>query len=118
MPKVNVEKLWHDAIFGDAENSRERGRFGSRWMDDKERCMLEKFDELPRQFIESIERDGIQTPIVYNPSTNMVTNGHHRLLVAYLLGITEVEYIHPEETNNGWELEREAARKGLPMGRR
>ncbi|WXW92504.1 ParB-like nuclease domain [Streptomyces phage Enygma] len=117
MPKVNVEKLWHDAIFGDASDSR-TGGYGSRYMDDKEKCMLDKFDELPRAFIESIEKDGIKTPIVYSPERNRVTNGHHRLLVAYLLGITEIEYIHPDETNNGWELEREAAKKGLPMGRR
>jgi len=117
MPKVNVEQLWHDAIFGDASNSRSGGA-GSRWMDDKEACMLAKFDELPRAFIDSIEKDGIKTPIVYDPRNNRVTNGHHRLLVAYLLGITEIEYIDSRDTYNGWSLERAAKAKGLPMGRR
>ena len=117
MPMANVEKLWHDAIFGDAEDSRS-GDYGSRWMDDKEACMLAKFDELPRNFIESIEAEGVKTPIVYSPERNRVSNGHHRLLVAYLLGIKEIEYIHPSKTNNGWELEREGDQKGLPRGRR
>ncbi|AXH67210.1 ParB-like nuclease domain protein [Streptomyces phage Wofford] len=117
MPKANVEKLWHTAIFGDARNTREE-LFGSSAMDDKERCMLEKFDELPLEFIESIAKDGIKTPIVWNPDKNMITNGHHRLLVAYLLGITEIEYITPKDTYNGWSLERAAKAQGLPMGRR
>lgn len=105
MPKANVEKLIHTAYFGDCGSSDPLA---------KERLMLEKIDELPQKFIDSIEKDGVLTPIEWNPRRNAVYNGHHRLVVAYLLGIVEIEYVE----NGSFELETEGQRNGLPEGRR
>lgn len=106
MPKkTNVERLIHTAYFGDC---------ASRDPLAKERLMLEKIDEMPRAFIESIEKDGIKAPIEWNPHSNSVYNGHHRLVAAYLLGIVEIEYVE----HGSHPLEAKAERDGWPGGRR
>ncbi|QGH76323.1 ParB-like nuclease domain protein [Streptomyces phage Daubenski] len=85
MAKVSVAKLIESAIFNDAE-----AKGHTTWQ-----MLEEKFDDLfigNPTFLESIQADGIQTPIMYQPDENKVYEGHHRILCAWLLNIEDIEY--------------------------
>jgi hypothetical protein len=103
MHKVSVAKLIESAIFNDA---------ACRDMSTAE--MLEwKFNELFEgnlEFIESVQRYGIQSAIVYSVDENIVYTGHHRVLCAWLLGIEFILFFdgvagEDSEGKDEWEIE-------------
>ena len=68
-----------------------------------------KFEELSDEFIESVEENGVKGAIVYSPGEETVYNGHHRVLIAWLLNIKYLEFVEnyndsPEEylIRQGW----------------
>ena len=116
---VNVEFLVENAIFGDAYGKDpETGTMqwsGSSVPQHKEKCMIEKLYELSDEFISSIQNEGVKTPICYNPDQNMVENGHHRLIAAWLLGIKEIPYVMDKVES--WRMEEHSLNMGNPSGR-
>ncbi|QJD50760.1 ParB-like nuclease domain protein [Streptomyces phage Bmoc] len=98
MAKVSVAKLIESAIFNDAVAK-----------DHTTMQMLEeKFDDLfigNPEFIDSCTR-GILDPIIYLPESNTVFNGHHRVLIAWLLNVEFIEYTDDwtEDSESGPEL--------------
>lgn len=85
MAKVSVAKLIESAIFNDAVCHDLT----------TEQMFERKFEDLfvgNPDFLESCQRDGILDAIVYVPGENMVFNGHHRVLIAWLLNIEFIEY--------------------------
>lgn len=79
--KVSVEELFNNAIFYDAEP------LGLT----RDALLLRKLEELTPAFMDSCETDGIISPLCYDPEQNMIHEGCHRLIVAYMLGIKEIE---------------------------
>lgn len=98
MAKVSVAKLIESAIFNDAVAK-----------DHTTMQMLEeKFDDLFKgnpEFIDSCTR-GILDPIIYMTETNIVFNGHHRVLIAWLLNVEFIEYTEDwtDQSESGPEL--------------
>jgi hypothetical protein len=83
--KVSVAQLIESAAFNDAEVAGV-----SVWV-----MFEKKFDELFEgnpEFLDSIEKEGIRSPIMYQPEENRVYEGHHRILCAWLLNIQFIEY--------------------------
>lgn len=83
--KVSVAKLIESAVFNDAECAGE-----SMW-----EMFEHKFNELFEgnpDFLDSIHKQGIVSPILYVKRENTVYNGHHRILCAWLLNIEYIEY--------------------------
>ena len=81
--KVSVRHLIEHAILNDAYTDSE---------EDKWDLLDEKFWGLNPAFVDDVQQSGIRWPINYNPRTNTLYNGHHRVLVAWLLNIEEIEY--------------------------
>lgn len=95
--RISVPYLMKNAIFND------------QFRDTIEGMWEKKFEELSDEFIESVEENGVKGAIVYSPDENTVYNGHHRILVAWLLGIEYLEFVEnfndsPEEylVRQGW----------------
>jgi hypothetical protein len=85
MAKVSVAQLIESAVFNDAECAGV-----SVWV-----MFEKKFNELFEgnpEFLDSIEKEGIRSPIMYQPEENKVYEGHHRILIAWLLNIEFIEY--------------------------
>ena len=85
MAKVSVAKLIESAVFNDAEA---KGQTTWEMFEEK---FIELFEGNPH-FLDSIHRDGILTPIMFQPDENKVYEGHHRILCAWLLNIEFIEY--------------------------
>jgi hypothetical protein len=66
-----------------------------------------KLMELGDRFIESVQSEGIKAGLAYSKETNTVYNGHHRLLLAWLL---DIEYIAVNTRDTAWDMEK----KGYP----
>lgn len=103
MRKVSVAKLIESAIFHDA---------ACRDMTTEQ--MLEwKFDELFEgnlEFIESVQKFGIQSAIIYSDVENIVYTGHHRVLCAWLLNIEFILFFdgtagEDSEGMDEWDME-------------
>lgn len=58
----------------------------------KVRCLDDKLDDLTPRFIASIQERGIVTPVCYDPESDTLLNGHHRVVAAWLLGVEFVPY--------------------------
>lgn len=85
MRRVSVAKLVESAIFNDA------AVFDETTMQMFER----KFDDLFEgniEFVQSVERHGIQSAIIYSVDENVVYAGHHRVLCAWLLNIEYIDF--------------------------
>jgi hypothetical protein len=78
---VKVEDLFNGVDFYDAE------ALGLT----RDALLLRKLDELTPEFMDSCERVGIISPLCYDSEQNMIHEGCHRLIVAYMLGIKEIE---------------------------
>lgn len=106
MQMVNVEWLMDNAIFNDLRDDE------TKW-----EMFAEKLDHISWAFIASIEANGVKAGVVYEFETNTFYNGHHRFLVAYLLGIEEIPVYDCEADEfessdfgcemNGWPAARE-----------
>lgn len=57
----------------------------------RDELLLRKLDELSDAFMDSCESLGIMSPICYDEEQNMIHEGCHRLIVAYMLGIEEIQ---------------------------
>jgi hypothetical protein len=79
MRKVSVAKLIESAIFNDAE------AWGVSTWEMFERKFDDLFEGNP-EFVESCSK-GILDPILYMTDCNTVFNGHHRVLIAWLLNV-------------------------------
>ena len=79
--KISVKWLMDNATFCDAVYH--NGNVDSMWD--------EKFYELTDKFVDSVQQYGIQASVDYDMETNSFGNGHHRLLVAWLLNIEYIE---------------------------
>lgn len=79
MRKVSVQWLMDNAIFNDLHDGE------TKW-----EMFSDKLDYISWTFVASVEANGIQAGVVYEFDTNIFYNGHHRLLVAYILGIEEI----------------------------
>lgn len=98
MATVSVMKLIETAFFNDAECSGE-----TKW-EMFDRKFNELFEGNPA-FLDSIQREGIKSPIMYQPDENRVYEGHHRLLCAWLLNIEYIEYTTEWYVEfNDWEI--------------
>lgn len=98
MAKVSVAKLIESAIFNDAE-----AKGHTTWQ-----MFEEKFDDLFEgnpEFIDSCSK-GILDPIIYMVESNTVFNGHHRILIAWLMNFEFIEYTEDwtEDSESGPEL--------------
>lgn len=80
---VSVEHLIMKAGLSDADSDSE----ADRWQ-----CWDQKFWELGPKFVESIQQNGIARPVDYEPDDDWLVNGHHRVIVCWLLGIEQIEY--------------------------
>jgi hypothetical protein len=101
MPKVSVQHLIDTATFGDALDKDYEASNDPKL---KMKCLEEKFDELSDFFIQSVENNGIENVICYDPHSDRLRNGHHRVLMAWLLGISELEYT--TDMDESWIIER------------
>lgn len=81
MKMYSVTALIDNALFYDAE------ALGLT----REQLLLRKLSELSDAFMDSCESLGIKSPICYDEEQNMIHEGCHRLIVAYMLGIEEIE---------------------------
>lgn len=99
--KINTNWLMNNAIFNDA--------FAYDSVEEMWNC---KVEELSDTFIRSVEQHGIVATIAYDHDTKTVYDGHHRLLIAYLLDIEFVE-VNDDDflMENGPD---EMERKGFP----
>ena len=79
--QISVNWLMDNAKFEDAVYH--NGDVDSMWN--------EKFEELTDKFIDSVQTHGIQASIDFDPNTCSIGNGHHRLLIAWLLNIEFIE---------------------------
>ena len=98
MAKVSVAKLIESAVFNDAEA---KGHTTVQMLE-------EKFDDLfvgNPEFIDSCSK-GILDPIIYIVGENTVFNGHHRVLIAWLLNVEFIEYTEDwtDDSESGPEL--------------
>ncbi|QMP84140.1 ParB N-terminal domain-containing protein [Streptomyces phage Coruscant] len=92
---ISVNWLMKNAIFNDQnENETVIGMW--------ER----KASEMSDGFVESISEHGVMGEIVYSLEENRVYNGHHRLLVAWLLGIEYIGFVDDLNDNPEDYLER------------
>jgi hypothetical protein len=85
MRQVSVAKLIESAVFNDAATRDETTMQTMEW----------KFDELfegDPAFIESVQKHGIQSAIIYSEEENTVYTGHHRVLCAWLLNIEYIDF--------------------------
>lgn len=102
MRKVSVAKLIESAVFNDAVTRDETTMETMQW----------KFDELfegDPAFIESVQKHGIQSAIIYSVDENVVYAGHHRVLCAWLLNIEYIEFFdgiagEDSEGKDEWEM--------------
>lgn len=85
MATVSVAQLIESAVFNDAECG------GVTVWEMFEKKFNELFEGNP-DFLVSIEKEGIRSPIMYQPEENRVYEGHHRILCAWLLNIEFIEY--------------------------
>lgn len=84
---ISVKWLMENAIFNDQRNE----TVPQMW----ER----KFDELCTEFIDSVTEHGIQGAVIYDQVENRLFNGHHRLLVAWLLNVEYIHFVEEFEDN-------------------
>lgn len=89
MRLMNVRWLIENAIFNDLHDGE------TKWQ-----MFEEKFDHMSDAFIESISEFGIQATCVYDKDENVFYNGHHRLLVAWLL---DIEFIPVADDDDDYE---------------
>jgi hypothetical protein len=81
--RVSLDLLMSSAEFRDALDPSE----AEKWH------MLEhKLEGTHPAFIESIAEAGVVVPVNYSPRHNALYNGHHRILIAWLLGLESVPY--------------------------
>lgn len=57
----------------------------------RDELLLRKLSELSPEFMDSCQTLGIKSPICYDEEQNMIHEGCHRLIVAYMLGIEEIQ---------------------------
>lgn len=81
MKMYSVQTLIDNALFYDAE------ALGLT----REQLLLRKLSELSDAFMDSCESLGIMSPICYDEEQNMIHEGCHRLIVAHMLGIEEIQ---------------------------
>lgn len=81
MKMYSVTTLIDNALFYDAE------ALGLT----REQLLLRKLSELSGEFMDSCETLGIKSPICYDEEQNMIHEGCHRLIVAYMLGLKEIQ---------------------------
>lgn len=79
MRMMSVEWLMNNAIFNDKNDNE------TKW-----EMFEKKLRHISWSFVASVEKHGVKAGVVYNEYDNTFYNGHHRLLIAYLLGIKEV----------------------------
>lgn len=70
-----------------------------------------KLNELGDKFIDSVKREGIVALLDFNPDTNILSNGHHRLLIAWLLDIEYIGVTDTRDEGNSYEKQKE----GFPI---
>lgn len=79
MYMMNVRWLMNNAIFNDLQEGQT-----------VEQLWDQKLNDLSDSFIQSVMDNGILATCDYDKSENVFYNGHHRLLVAWLLDIEEI----------------------------
>jgi hypothetical protein len=84
---ISVQWLIDYAYFGDVH---EDGYEGDPYF--KMKCLERNLTECDSGFIASIQEGGVKTPVRFDPETGELINGHHRVVVAWLLGIEEIPY--------------------------
>lgn len=106
MRMVNVQWLMDNAIFNDILEGE------TKWS-----MFAEKLDSISWPFVDSIIKNGIRAGVVYDEGTKTFYNGHHRFLIAYLLGIEEIPVFDPKEDD--WESTSDVGleMKGWPSAR-
>lgn len=104
MKLMNVVQLMETVQFYDAE------ALGLT----RDELLDRKLSELSPEFMDSCEKLGIMSPICYDEEQNMIHEGCHRLIVAYMLGIEEIlTGTYLEIFNSDFLDEQEA--NGLPI---
>jgi hypothetical protein len=81
MKMYSVQALIDNALFYDCE------ALGLT----RDELLLRKLGELSDAFMDSCQELGIMSPICYDEEQNMIHEGCHRLIVAYMLGIEEIQ---------------------------
>ena len=82
--KVSVKHLIDDSIFADARKL-------SKW-----EFVNRHFDMMDAEFIEFVCCNGIPGCICYDPTEDVVYDGHKRIILAWLMGIEVVEFAYGE----------------------
>lgn len=67
----------------------------------------DKLMELGDKFIESVKKDGVTAMLDFDHDTKTLHNGHHRLLLAWLLDIEFINVTERGERGNSWEKQDE-----------
>lgn len=62
-----------------------------------------KIERINPDFVSSIRKNGILLPVKYDPTSDRLINGHHRVAVAWLLGIEEIPFDLDGEGDD-WDL--------------
>lgn len=106
MRMINVQWAMDNAIFNDLHDGE------TKW-----EMFAEKLDYISWEFVASIEANGVKAGVVYEFESNTFYNGHHRFLIAYLLGIEEIPVFEADIDEfdssdiscemNGWPAARE-----------
>ncbi|AYB70849.1 ParB-like nuclease domain protein [Streptomyces phage Yaboi] len=94
MIMANVEWLMKNAIFNDQLDGE------TKW-----EMFYDKLNHIDWEFVSSVAQHGIQAGCVYDFQTNTFYNGHHRLMIAYLLGIEEIPIFEESDDCFDWQWE-------------
>lgn len=90
--QMSVEWLMENAKFGDVVA-----------YSCAEQMWDEKLNELGDKFIESVRKDGIKASLSFDHDSKTLHNGHHRLLLAWLLGIEFINVTERGESDDSWD---------------